>query len=77
MFAANVRAFLAHRPSRVDTQVVLLCAEDSEYGYLNRRRAVSDAIHVVPGNHYTMLRSPHIETLAEAVRNRLSEVNVR
>jgi thioesterase domain-containing protein len=77
VFAANVRALLAHRPSRVDSRVVLLCSEDSEPGYLDRWRAHSDDIQVMPGNHYTMLQPPHIEALAEALRDRLSEVIVR
>jgi thioesterase domain-containing protein len=77
VFAANVRALLTFRPSRVDSRVVLLCAEESEPGKLDRWRAYADEIQVVRGDHYTMLRSPHIETLAEAMRDRLSEVSVR
>ncbi|MBP2329031.1 thioesterase domain-containing protein [Kibdelosporangium banguiense] len=77
VFAANVRTFLGHRPSPVDARVVLLSTEDSEAEYLDRWRAHADAIHVVPGNHYTMFQPPHIESLAEVLRDRLSEVNVR
>lgn len=77
VFAANVRAFLGHRPSPVDARVVLLCTEDSQPEYLDRWRAFADAVHVVPGDHYTMFQSPHIEALAEALRDRLSEVSVR
>jgi thioesterase domain-containing protein len=77
VFASNVRALLAHRPSRVDARVILLCAERSEPEYFDRWRAYCDAIQVVPGNHYTILQPPHIEALAEALRERLSEVSVR
>ncbi|MCE7003036.1 thioesterase domain-containing protein [Kibdelosporangium philippinense] len=77
VFAANVRAFLAYHPSHVDARVVLLCAEDSEPAYLDRWRAYSDEIHVVPGNHYTILQPPNIEALAQALRTSLSEVSKR
>ncbi|TXK39865.1 alpha/beta fold hydrolase [Nonomuraea sp. C10] len=77
VFAANVRALLTFRPSRVDSRVVLLCAEKSEGEKLSRWRPYADEIQVVPGDHYTMLRPPHIEALAEAMRHRLSEVSVR
>ncbi len=78
VFAANVRAFLAHRQARVDARVVSLCAdEDSEPDYLDRRRALSDVLQMVPGDHYSMLLPPHIEVLAEALRDRLSEVSAR
>ncbi|MBB5780236.1 thioesterase domain-containing protein [Nonomuraea jabiensis] len=77
VFAANVRALLAFRPSRVDSRVVLLHAEGSEPGKLDRWRAYADDIQVVRGDHYTMLQSPHVEALAETMRDRLSEVSVR
>ncbi|MFI6737818.1 alpha/beta fold hydrolase [Nonomuraea sp. NPDC050451] len=77
VFAANVRALLTFRPSRVDSRVVLLSAEGSEPARLDRWRAYADEIQVVRGDHYTMLRPPHIEALAEAMRDRLSEVSVR
>ncbi|MEU6781870.1 alpha/beta fold hydrolase [Nonomuraea angiospora] len=77
VFAANVRALLAFRPSRVDSRVVLLSTEDSEPGRLDRWRAYADEIQVVRGDHYTMLQSPHIDALAEAMRDRLGEVSVR
>ncbi|MFD1539458.1 thioesterase domain-containing protein [Nonomuraea guangzhouensis] len=77
VFAANVRALLMFRPSRVDGRVVLLCAEDSEPGRIDRWPAYADEIQVVRGDHYTMLQPPHIEALAEAMRDRLGEVSVR
>ncbi|MFC4014201.1 alpha/beta fold hydrolase [Nonomuraea purpurea] len=77
VFAANVRALLTFRPSRVDSRVVLLCAEGSGPGRLDGWRAYADEIQVVRGDHYTMLRPPHIEALAEAMRDRLREVGVR
>jgi thioesterase domain-containing protein len=77
VFAENVRAFLRHRPSPVSTRVVLLRAQESASAYLSRRYADADAVHPVPGNHYTMLQPPHVEPLAQVVRERLSEVRVR
>ncbi|SEK60190.1 alpha/beta fold hydrolase [Nonomuraea pusilla] len=77
VFAANVRALLAFRPSRVDGRVVLLCAEEPGAGRIGRWRAFADETRVVPGDHYTMLRPPHVEALADVMRDELSEVNVR
>ncbi len=77
VFAANVRALLAFRPSRVKGRVVLLCAEDAEPGKLDRWRLYADEIQVVRGSHHTMLQAPHIEALAEAMRDGLREVNGR
>jgi len=77
VFAANVRALLAFRPTRVNGRVVLLCAEDPEREKLDRWRAYADEIQVVRGDHYTMLQPAHVETLADVMRDRLSEVSVR
>ncbi|GAA1293057.1 alpha/beta fold hydrolase [Saccharothrix xinjiangensis] len=77
VFSANVRAFLAHRPSRVDARVVLLSSEDSGSAYVERWRPLADAVRVVSGDHYTMLQPPHIDALAEAMRDELSEVSAR
>lgn len=77
VFAANVRAFLAHRPSPVDARVVLLSSEDSGPAYLERWRPLADAVRVVPGDHYTMLQPPNVEALAKAMREELSEVSAR
>ncbi|MEU3163926.1 alpha/beta fold hydrolase [Streptosporangium sp. NPDC006930] len=77
VFAANVRGLLTFRPSRVDGRVVLLCAEDADPDKLDRWRAYADEIQVVRGDHYTMLQPAHVETLADVMRDRLSEVSVR
>ncbi|MCR3750114.1 thioesterase domain-containing protein [Lentzea californiensis] len=78
VFAGNVRAFLRYQPPRVDARVVLLHTDEhSEPGYVERWRALADVVRVVPGDHYTMLRNPHIEALAEAMRDELSEVDAR
>jgi thioesterase domain-containing protein len=77
VFAANVRALLTFRPSRVNGRVVALCAEYSKPEKSDRWHAYADEVHVVKGDHYTMLRSPRIEALAETMRDELSEVNAR
>ncbi|GAA1548454.1 hypothetical protein GCM10009678_33910 [Actinomadura kijaniata] len=77
VFAANVRALLAFRPRRVNGRVVLLCAEDSDPGKIDRWRPHADEIQMVRGDHYTMLQPPHVETLAATVRAGLSEVSAR
>ncbi|MGC5016594.1 alpha/beta fold hydrolase [Streptosporangium sp. DT93] len=90
VFAANVRGLLEFRPSRVKGRVVLLWAGDTSdtrdtrdtrdtegAEALGRWRAYADEIRTVPGDHYTMLRPAHAEALADVMRDRLSEVNVR
>ncbi|GGP01719.1 alpha/beta fold hydrolase [Nonomuraea glycinis] len=77
MFAANVRALLTFRPSRVAGRVLLLCAEESGPEKLDRWRAYADEIQVVRGDHYTMLQPPHIEALARTMRDGLREVSAR
>jgi thioesterase domain-containing protein len=77
VFAANVRALLTFRPSRVTGRVVLLCAEESGPEKLDRWRAYADEIQMVRGDHYTMLQPPHIEALARTMRDGLREVSAR
>ncbi|AQZ61912.1 Non-ribosomal peptide synthetase modules and related proteins [[Actinomadura] parvosata subsp. kistnae] len=77
VFAANVRALLTFRPPRVRARVVALCAQGSGPGKAERRRAWADETRVVAGDHYTMLRPPHIEALARVMRDRTSEVSAR
>lgn len=76
VFTANVQALCAYRPSRYEGRVVLMevSAESVAHEYaqwhgmcphLERR--------TVPGDHYTVMRPPHLAALAAAVRDVLSD----
>ncbi len=76
IFAENSRAFLAHQPDRYDGRLVLLTAAQERDDDVGRWRALARADfehYVVPGNHYTLLRSPHLPAVAEAVRRCLPD----
>ncbi|MEH1030101.1 amino acid adenylation domain-containing protein, partial [Micromonospora profundi] len=76
-FSTNVAALHAHRPRRYDGPVTLIRTADGA------DRADDDATwqalcprlgrRTVPGDHYTMLRPPHLAALATAVRDALRE----
>jgi thioesterase domain-containing protein len=74
-FIGSVRALYAHRPRRYDGPVTLIqtieTADTNDAAWdilcprLKRR--------IVPGDHYTMLRPPHLAMLATAVGDALRE----
>jgi thioesterase domain-containing protein len=76
-FRRNFRAMCGHVPSRYSGPLLLLRAAQS-------RPAVDDpalgwgaltagvAVHHVPGDHYSMLKKPHVAHLAERLREALS-----
>ncbi|WP_432841867.1 amino acid adenylation domain-containing protein [Dactylosporangium sp. CA-092794] len=73
-FAANTRAFLAHRPESYPGRLVYLAAaeDDPDAG---RWRALAGAFerHTIGGDHYTLLRPPHLATVARILDTLLSE----
>jgi thioesterase domain-containing protein/acyl carrier protein len=76
VFSANSRAFLAHQPGGYAGRLVLLSAADEAADDVPRWRAVAPdhfEHHVVPGNHFTMLRPPHLRAVADAVRRSLTD----
>jgi thioesterase domain-containing protein/acyl carrier protein len=76
VFAANYRALLAYRPQPYPGRLVLVNAADEPADDLDRWRALAGGglrRHVSPGNHYTMLRPPHVSTLAEILRPYLDQ----
>jgi amino acid adenylation domain-containing protein len=79
VFMANVEALYAYRPEPYHGGVITLMM--AEEPFADRRRDPVDEwrrlceeldIVSVPGNHLTMLRSPHVATLAGRLEPRLS-----
>jgi thioesterase domain-containing protein len=75
-FATNIAHYAAYRPRDYLGRLVLVTARDN--------RATDDVsawkTHVphlehltVPGDHFTMLRPPHVQDLAEIVRRCLNQ----
>ena len=77
VFNRNVRAMWDYLPLPYAGQITLFKAEESPAGKdptLGWERLVSRSIacHTVPGNHFTMMRGPHVETLAARLSECLS-----
>ena len=79
-FIGNVRARLTpHRPRPYDGPVTLIQTVETA----DTDAAVWDTLcprlerRIVPGDHYTMLRPPHLATLATAVGDALREAVTR
>ncbi|MFL6161541.1 MAG: condensation domain-containing protein [Jatrophihabitantaceae bacterium] len=72
VFGELARAFLRHRPVPLDCPTELLMAADGAIDPVPRWRAVGGQLilHLVPGDHYTMLQPPHLGLVA-AVLNQL------
>ncbi|WP_373528907.1 amino acid adenylation domain-containing protein [Nostoc sp.] len=76
VFKTNVQAMWNYRPQTYSGQITLLKAqeqlveEDSQNSTMGWDKLAQSGvnIHVVPGNHYTMLRKPHVEFLAEQLK---------
>jgi thioesterase domain-containing protein len=76
VFSANARALADYRPGAYPGSVLLLLAEGREaetadpaalWGALAGRLTTER----IPGNHYTLVRRPHVERLAERLAARL------
>jgi amino acid adenylation domain-containing protein len=73
-FAANYRAVLGHEPGQFDGLMVLITAAESEaMDAVARWACLATALEhrTVSGDHYTMLRAPHLSTLAATLRDAL------
>ena len=72
VFSELATAFLRHRPVPLDCPTELLVAADTAIDPVPRWRAVGGPlnVHLVAGNHYTMLQPPRLSSVA-AVLNRL------
>ncbi|HEX8921435.1 MAG TPA: amino acid adenylation domain-containing protein [Pyrinomonadaceae bacterium] len=76
VFKANVRAMQSYRPTPAECRVTLFQAVESPAS--NRQETARGwdelalagvEIHTVPGNHFDMVREPHVQTLAESLRS--------
>jgi amino acid adenylation domain-containing protein len=79
-FARNCRALLAHRPARYGGRVRLLRARDGGATAATTRRWLAlcdgDASAVdVPGDHYSVMRAPHVATLAQGLCRLLADAD--
>jgi amino acid adenylation domain-containing protein len=76
---ANVRALRAYHPAAADVRALLLDAAEHPAPYYGERRllpweslcAGGVEVRTVPGDHFTMLREPHVVTVAETLRTHL------
>jgi thioesterase domain-containing protein len=71
---ANIMAFHRYRPARYEGPAAVLWAEDSGFDPGWRALAPAARFEIVPGDHYTILRSPHVDRLAAGVRAALDAV---
>ncbi|MER7009384.1 thioesterase domain-containing protein, partial [Dactylosporangium sp. NPDC000555] len=74
-FAANTRAFLAHRPEPYDGRLVHVSAAERDDD-AERWRAVAPVAfehHTVGGDHYTVLRPPRVTAVASILDTLLTE----
>jgi thioesterase domain-containing protein len=72
VFKTNVRAMLAYEPEPFQGRVTLFKAEEPLPGSGLQSSWEDYAlegveIHSVPGNHFTMIREPHVRVLARAL----------
>ncbi|MBZ4423133.1 thioesterase domain-containing protein, partial [Myxococcus sp. RHSTA-1-4] len=77
VFASNLRAMKHYAPSPFAGRIVMLRATESPaeapdrgWGALAAQGLV---LHDVPGNHYSVLRAPHVQLLAERLAALLAE----
>jgi pyochelin synthetase len=82
VFAANMRALMNYRARPYEGRIDLLQAREpmvparfEPYREWQRIGAWVE-LHYVPGNHLTMMRSPHVETTARALEDCLQQAAV-
>lgn len=79
VFATNLRAVRSYVPQPCTGQLTLLRAsdpgmssQDSTLGWGNLA-AEGVAVHTAPGNHFTMLKEPHVQVVARWLRSCIDE----
>jgi thioesterase domain-containing protein/acyl carrier protein len=83
IFCANAQALLAYAPGAYAGRVALFQAGEELAGSGRHVELAWGSVaaqleaHVVPGNHYTLVREPHVQTLAERLRSSLEEAQER
>ncbi|MBI1877085.1 MAG: AMP-binding protein, partial [Chloroflexi bacterium] len=87
VFRANVRAMWRYAPQLYPERIVLFKASESSAAEQSGQRDAHDPslgwsqlstepveVHLVPGNHYSMLTEPHVHVLAEQLQVYLDQV---
>ena len=81
VFEANVRAMASYKPQNYSGRVKLFIAgERSDEEQPDRTKgwnllAAEVEVQVIPGNHYTMLRKPHVKVLASLLSAAMDQAN--
>ena len=84
VFKLNVRAMQHYRPQPSSTRVTLLKA--GEHAMVNASDETMGwgtltsgeiEIHTVPGSHFTIVREPHVRSLAEQLADCINRTNLR
>jgi thioesterase domain-containing protein len=80
VYCTNTRALAAYVPRTQNVRVALFkanepaTAESDTMGWTNLI-AETIELHLVPGNHYTMLREPNVRVLAEHLKDTIARAN--
>jgi amino acid adenylation domain-containing protein len=79
---ANTRAIMAYKPNPYAGKLVqFMCSDGAYRSYEDRRLAWSTLategleVHVVPGDHLTMVEEPNVRTLAQELQHCLDRVS--
>ncbi|HET8840052.1 MAG TPA: thioesterase domain-containing protein, partial [Ktedonobacteraceae bacterium] len=83
-YQRNVRALHRYQPQTYAGHLTLFCANSSPeictgegieeaYGWQPFLQ-LKPTIHTLPGNHYTLLKSPHLDLLVECLKHDLADV---
>jgi thioesterase domain-containing protein/acyl carrier protein len=82
IFKTNIRAVQNYTPQPYPNQVTLfqaseLLADNIPDSAAEWRKFAPDGleVHRMPGNHYTMIRTPQVQTVAEVLANRLNQTS--
>jgi amino acid adenylation domain-containing protein len=79
VFRANARAAVAYRPRPYPGRLALFRAEESQDPSGQWEPLAEGGVegYSVPGTHYTMMRAPHVASLARALRGLLDKAAFR
>jgi thioesterase domain-containing protein len=82
VFTAHVRALRNYAPQHSSERISLFCAGEADeavtHGMLRGWRALTSGdvdMHVLPGDHFTMLKPPHVQDLATALQRTLDSIH--
>ncbi|HEX5115072.1 MAG TPA: thioesterase domain-containing protein [Pseudonocardiaceae bacterium] len=77
VFAANIRAYLAWRPSAVDVPITLLPARETDPAEADRWLPFAPTVsrHPVSGDHHTMFHAPNLAEVAAVLSRCLADAD--